>query len=85
MFKKIIILLLIINVKKSYSSVIGSKRPANFDTEVISSSTCISIDISESGYSVYEYINGKWVEEDIEARLRKVAEKLTVLTLAKKN
>lgn len=87
MFKKIIILLLIINVKKSYSSVIGSKRPANFDTEVISSSTCSSIDISESGYSVYEYtyINGKWVEEDIEARLRKVAEKLTVLTLAKKN
>jgi len=86
MFKKIIILLLIINIKKSYSSVIGIKRPANFDTEVISSSTCSSIDISESANTVCEctYINGEWVEEDIEARLRKVAEKLTVLTLAKK-
>ena len=87
MFKKIIILLLIINVKKSYSSVIGAKRPANFDTKVISSSTCSSIDRPESEWSddEYTFINGEWVEEDIEVRLRKVAEKLTVLTLAKKN
>ena len=78
---------MIINVKKSYSSVIGAKRHASFDTEVISSSTCSSIDIPESQYSADEYtfINGKLVKEDIEARLRKVAEKLTVLTLAKKN
>ena len=87
MFKKIIILLLIINIKKSYSSVIGAKRHASFDTEVISSSTCSSIDRPESAYSADEYtcINGEWVEENIEARLRKVAEKLIVLTLAKKN
>ena len=51
MFKKIIILLLIINIKKSYSSVIGIKRHASFDTEVISSSSCSSIDIPESAYS----------------------------------
>ena len=87
MFKKIIILLLTINIKKSYSSVIGAKRHASFDTEVISSSSCSSIDRPESAYSADEYtcINGEWVEENIEARLRKVAEKLIVLTLAKKN